>query len=253
MVLPLNTNIRVLRDADSVAQQAAASVVARIRSAAGRSGIFSLVLSGGSTPKALYRLLASEFRDQVPWDRVHLFWGDERYVSPDDPLSNYRMVKESLLSHIGIPPQNVHPMPSQFTDPHDAARAYEELLRTYYPLPFPCFDLVLLGLGPEGHTASLFPDSPALEEHDRWVIAVKAPANPPIRLTLSLPVLNSAAEVFFLAVGVDKAAAVEQAVTASPDKAPRVPAGMVRPERGNVIWWMDEAAASHLPPSFRLG
>jgi 6-phosphogluconolactonase len=124
------------------------------------------VLSGGNTPRTLYGLLASEFRDQIPWAHVHVFWGDERYVSPDDPDSNYRMAKETLLDHVPCPAGNVHPMPTNFPSADAAARDYENTLRNYFGTDWPHFDLSLLGLGEEGYTASLFPGSPALGELD---------------------------------------------------------------------------------------
>src|SRR5688572_24616891 len=166
------------------AGQAAARTISESVRGAGRC---SLVLSGGNTPRTFYGLLASEFRDQIPWPHIHIFWGDERYVSPHDPDSNYRLARETLLDHVPCPAANIHPMPTQFASPEDAARDYERTLRNYFGTDWPHFDLLLLGIGKEGHTASLFPGSRALRERTRWVAAVETPANPSLRLTLTLP------------------------------------------------------------------
>ena len=224
------------------AAQALADLIAQ-RTAAGH--LFSLVLSGGETPRALYQLLATEFRERIDWPKVHLFWGDERYVHRTDPRSNYRMVKESLLDRVSLPAANVHPMPTELPRPEESALEYEAFLRAYFhspPAPWPTFDLILLGLGEEGHTASLFPRSPALGEQQRWVAAVRVPAEPPLRLTLTLPALNHAREVYFLAMGSRKARAV-RAGTAAAIGDGSCPAAMVRPQDGNLIWWIDQSAA----------
>jgi 6-phosphogluconolactonase len=201
------------------------------------------VLSGGSTPRTLHGLLASDFRDQIPWADVHVFWGDERYVSPDDPDSNYRMARETLLDHVPCPAGNIHPMPTHFPSPDAAAREYEKTLRTYFGTEWPHFDLLLLGLGEEGHTASLFPGSPALEERTRWVVAVKAPADPSLRLTLTLPALTRAANIYVLVTGSKKASALHHVLTDGTD-ANIYPAAGVRLTPGTLIWWIDREAAA---------
>ena len=160
-----------------------------------------------------------------------------------DSHSNYRMARETLLDHVPCPAGNVHPMPTGLPDPEAAARDYEETLRTYFSKGWPRFDLVLLGLGDEGHTASLFPGSPALEETKRWVVAVKAPAEPPLRLTLTLPALTQAANVYFLVTGSNKAQALHHVLSGSPDPK-NYPASGVRLARGTVIWWVDREAAA---------
>jgi len=251
MVLPVKSQIRVYPNVDSLMPAVAESLVERIQSVVSLGNCFSLVLSGGNTPRSLYRLLATEFKDRITWEQMQLFWSDERYVPHSDTRSNYRMAEEILFRHVPIPRQNIHPMPTELPDPQQGAQAYEGVLRTYFPPPWPRFELVLLGLGPEGHTASLFPNSPALEENERWVVSVKAAADPPVRLTLSMPAINHAREVYFLATGADKAPAVERALTWTPGK-PASPAAMVRPEDGNTVWWIDESAAAYLPESYRL-
>lgn len=236
-------DVRVSPDLEAVSRECARAVAQAIMGGTRGGDRFRLALSGGETPRALYRSLATEHRDAVPWGQVHLFWGDERYVPPDDPRSNYRLVQDSLLGDVPIPRENVHPMPTHFPDPRDAARAYERDLRANFPGPWPRLDLILLGIGPDGHTASLFPGSPALGERERWVVDVQVPAEPPGRLTLTLPVLNHGAAVFFLAAGADKAEAVRRALTGPRDPL-ACPAGAVRPEGGNLVWWLDEGAAA---------
>jgi 6-phosphogluconolactonase len=234
-------DLRVFPDVGELSLKAAEAAVRTIDDAVRVSGKCSFVLSGGSTPRTLYRLLASRFRDQIPWAHVHLFWGDERYVPPGDARSNYRMARETLLDHVPCPAANVHAMPTHFATPDAAARDYEATLRSYFASDWPRFDLVLLGLGPEGHTASLFPGSPALEERSRWVLAVTAPAEPPSRLTLTLPALTGAASTYFLVTGSDKTQALRQVLTGTADPN-TYPAAGIRPAQGTLIWWTDRQA-----------
>ena len=230
--------VRVSPDAETLAREAARYFIEIARDAAKQRGRFAVALSGGSTPKSLYSLLASaEFRDQVPWAQTHWFWGDERCVPPDDPQSNYRMVKEALLSKAPVPPSNVHRMAGEDAEPERAARRYEQELRTFFG-GLPCLDLVLLGLGEEGHTASLFPGSPALEEQERWVVAPYVEKLKSHRLTLTLPVINAAANVAFLVAGAGKREILKQVTSSEGD----LPAQQVRPKRGKLVWMADEAA-----------
>ncbi len=239
----MKPDLRVFADVNELSLRAAEVAVKTINQSVQTNGSFSLALAGGNTPRILYHLLAEQLRDQVPWAKVHIFWGDERYVPPGDPQSNYRMAKETLLDHVPCPAGNVHPMPTHFSDPDVAAQDYEKTLRGYFSEEWPHFDLVLLGLGEEGHTASLFRGSPALEEKRRWVVAVKAPAEPPVRLTLTLPVLTQAANVHFLVAGSNKAQALHHVLTGSPDPK-HYPAAGVRLAQGAVIWWVDRKAAA---------
>lgn len=241
--------VHVFPDLDTLSRAVAAEVVTRARQAIETQGRFLLVLSGGTTPRRLYRLLGGEFRDRIPWEQVRLFWGDERYVPPDRPQSNYRMVKEALLEHAPIPAMNIHPMRTDHVHPEEAARAYEEELRMHIS-PTSRFDLVLLGLASDGHTASLFPGSRALDEASRWVVPVRVPAEPPQRLTLTFPALNRAEQVFFLAAGLAKAGALHRALVGTSD-VHLAPATGVRPASGSVTWWVDNTAASMLPPALR--
>jgi 6-phosphogluconolactonase len=243
----MKPDVRVHADVDELSRRAAEAAVTTINDAVRGHGRCSLVLSGGSTPRTLYGLLASAFRDEIPWTHVHVFWGDERYVPPDDPDSNYRMAKETLLDHVPCPAANIHPMPTRFQSPDDAAQDYEGTLRGYFGSDWPRFDLILLGLGDEGHTASLFPGSPALKERARWVVAVTAPARPPTRLTLTLPVLTRAATIYVLVAGSKKAAALHQVLTGIADPN-TYPAAGIRSTDGTLIWWVDREAAGQLVP-----
>jgi 6-phosphogluconolactonase len=235
-------DVRVFADLNALSAAAAEALSATLNHAVRADGRGSLVLSGGSTPRTLYKLLASAWCDQIPWGAVHLFWGDERYVPHTDPHSNYRLAKETLLDHVPCPPTNIHPMPTDFADPNAAARAYDATLQHYFGDGPPQFDLVLLGLGEEGHTASLFPRSPALAERTRWTVAVTAPADPPRRLTLTMPALVHAATIHFLVAGSNKAHALSQVLKASADPT-LYPAAGVQSDAGMVIWWVDQDAA----------
>ena len=237
-------DVRIFPDGDALSRAALDELLRIVSDAVKDRGRFSIALAGGHTPAKLYQMWAQGGKGgmRTPWERVHLFWGDERYVPHDDPSSNYRMARESLIAHVPIPKENVHPMPTELPQPEEVAEAYEAELRRFFGAGAPAFDLQLLGLGVEGHTASLFPGSPALEEKERWVAAVEAPAKPPQRLTLTLPVLNQARNTFFLVVGEDKRkimAALRG--EASPGPSP-YPAGRIRPS-GPVVWFLDKAAA----------
>jgi 6-phosphogluconolactonase len=239
----VNPDLRVFPDVNELSLRAGEAAVRTINDVVRSTGRCSLVLSGGNTPRTLHGLLASRFREQIPWAQVHVFWGDERYVPPDDPRSNYRMARETLLDHVPCPAANIHPMPTHLSDPDAAARDYETTLRSYCAGGLPDLDLVLLGLGPEGHTASLFPGSSALIEPMRWVLAVTAPADPPLRLTLTFRVLNQAANAYFLVTGSNKARALHQILTGTADPN-TCPAAGVRLASGTLIWWVDRDAAA---------
>ena len=238
----MESDIRVYPNLEALSRAAAESLVELAAAAVAQTGCFSVALSGGQTPRRLYQLLASDYRGRIVWPRVEVFWGDERYVPHDDPRSDYRMARETLLAGVPLPRENIHPMPTDPADPEEAAQAYERVLRAHFPSrPWPRFDLVLLGLGAEGHTASLFPGSPALAEERRWVVAAEAEVAPPQRLTLTLPAINHGAHVHFLVAGEEKREALAQALAEPPDVA-RCPASGVRPLDGELVWWVDEAA-----------
>jgi 6-phosphogluconolactonase len=205
-----------------------------------RRGRCVICLSGGRTPKALNELWARDYSSRMPWNQIYLFWGDERYVPADDPHSNYRMARESLIAHVAIPAQNIHAMPTNYSQADEAAREYEAELRRFFGAQ-PEFDIFFLGVGAEGHCASLFPGSPALNETQRWVVSAKVPAEPPQRLTLTYPVINRAREVFFLAAGKGKREIV-QAIRRDPG-GPGSPYPAARVDAERVIWFVDQAAA----------
>jgi 6-phosphogluconolactonase len=230
--------IEVFPDPLSLARHVAEWMTAAALAA---SGPFRVSLSGGSTPKTLYGLLASDaFRGRFPWGRVSWYWGDERFVPYDHPESNYRMTREAMLTKAPVPPENIHPMPAEGT-PDEAALRYEQTLQAAYggaaldPAK-PLFDITLLGLGPDGHTASLLPGEPVLEERKRWVAAVSH-GRPEIRLTMTYPVIESSRRVAFLVAGAEKAAILGAIRRGGSD----VPAARVRPV-GELVWFVDRAA-----------
>jgi 6-phosphogluconolactonase len=244
--------VEVLADPAAVCREAARRFLSLADKAARLRGRFTAALSGGSTPRALYELLASPETSSLgppaAWDRVHVFWGDERYVPPDHPDSNYRMAREALLSRVPIPPDQVHPIPTGPADPAEAAAAYEATLRSALGVPdgWPRFDLVLLGLGPDAHTASLFPGSAALHDAEHLVAANWVKQFLAYRITLTYPVINHAACVLFLVCGGEKTAAL-RAVWHGPRDLERFPAQGVLPDGGQLVWLVDRAALDGVP------
>jgi 6-phosphogluconolactonase len=241
----MDAEIIVVPDAETLAHEAARLVAQLAREAAEFRGRFSVALSGGSTPGGLYRLLAEEpYRAQVPWEEVHLFWGDERCVPPDDPGSNYHLAREMLIARVPIPAENVHRVRGEL-GAQVAAQGYEQTLEGFFCGPRPRFDLVLLGLGEDGHTASLFPGSSLLAETERLVAPARAlyQDRPAERVTLTLPAINAARQVLFLVAGSDKAKIV-QAVVEGP--AGQLPAQHIRPTAGQLTCLLDASAASLL-------
>jgi 6-phosphogluconolactonase len=239
-------DVIVCRDVDDVARKAAEQFVALV---AAQSGRFTAALSGGSTPRALYSLLASaDYRERIDWRRVHLFWGDERCVAPDHADSNYRMVREALLSRIALPPDNLHPMTGE-KEPDVAAVEYEEELRRFFALApdqAPRFDLVLLGLGEDGHTASLFPGGAALNDREHLVAVAYSARLNSHRLTLTLPVINAAAQVTFLISGQSKRDIVREILESDAASA-KYPAARVQPNDGQLSWLVTADAVGDLP------
>lgn len=247
-------DVAVQADADAVGLAAAEQFVKLARSSILARGRFMVVLSGGSTPRRLYqRLAAAPFRDRIDWGRVEVFWGDERGVPPHHPESNYGMALAALLVQVPVQRRSIHRMVAEIPDPAAAARKYQleiarafEMDETGRP---PSFDLVLLGMGSDGHTASLFPRDPALREGRRWAVSVEAPQRPPpSRITLTAPILNRAREIRVLVTGADKAATL-QAVLRGPHEPERRPIQLIAPENGRMIWLADAAAAGALEPA----
>ena len=241
----MKLDTRVLPDIDALSRAALEELLSDLRDAIAERGRGAIALSGGHTPEIMYALWAAteKYRSETDWNRVHFFWGDERYVPQDDPLSNFRMTRETLLSHVPVPAANIHAAPTTLATPEQAAEAYDQELRKFFGSAAPAFDVTLLGLGPEGHTASLFPVSPALDEKTRWVVPVRVAATPPNRLTFTLPILNSSRTTYFLVAGESKRP-ILAALRAEPDSRPSAyPAGRIRPADGRVLWFLDQAAA----------
>jgi len=238
--------ITILEDAEEVAHAAAERFVSGAQAAIESRGRFSVALSGGSTPKHVYALLANDaYRNRVDWSRTHIFFGDERCVPANHPDSNYRMAFESLVSHVPLPLDNVHPMQG-FGDPEVNARAYEQELRTLFPnTDWPRIDLVFLGLGEDGHTASLFPHTSALKQKTAWVVANWVEKLNSFRLTLTIPAINNAVEIKFLVTGSAKAKPVAL-VLKGPPAGEELPAQLILPADGSLEWLLDQPAAANL-------
>lgn len=236
--------IRIYESEYQLSQAAARLFVQIAAEAIAEKGCFQVLLSGGQTPRRLYELLAaSPLREEIAWDKVQIFWGDERYVPADDEQSNQRMVRQSLLDHVAIPLEHIHPIPFAAT-PQSAAQEYEKTLKNLFAGNIPSFDLILLGIGSDGHTASLFPATAALNEQDHWVTAVQHPQDGSWRITLTFPVLNQAGIVAFVVAGAAKAAVLQRILEGS--ELPGLPAQQIRPLSGNLYWLMDQAAAKLL-------
>lgn len=231
-------SVEVAKDPEALAHRAARWITDLAAASRDR---FAVCLSGGSTPRRLYQLLAeSPYRDTLPWDRVHWLWGDERFVPWDHPDSNYGMVRAALLGRVPVPPGNIHGIPTSGT-PADAAATYERVLKSYYGSESldptrPLFDIQILGLGPDGHTASLIPGTSVLEERNRWVAEVIG-GRPEPRITLTYPAIESSRHTAFLVAGAEKRETLSRALAG--DQA--LPAARIRPV-GELIWLVDEAA-----------
>lgn len=237
--------VRIFAEPGELFADAAAAFAVVVQAAVEARGRAAVAFSGGETPRALYRFLAAEpNRHRLPWPRIHAFWGDERGVPPEHAESNFRLARETLFDHVPLPPENVHRIRGEISAAA-AAQEYEADLQRFFAGDAPPrFDVVWLGLGRDGHTASLFPGSPALAETQRLAVAVSGP--PPLlspRVTLTLPVINRARHVFFLVLGADKSAVLAEVLTGEP-RAQTLPAEGVRPEAGELVFWVDRAAAS---------
>ena len=239
------TERHVFPDAEAAAQAVAEWLTERALAVDGQA---ALCLAGGQTPRQVYMMLAaSPFRDRFPWHRAHWFFGDERVVAADNPRSNYRMVREALFDHAPVPRENIHAVPTETGDAQKSAAAYEAALQLFYgserlAANEPLFAATLLGVGDDGHTASLFPGNSALQERKRWAIAVRDPSVPEPRVTLTIPVLESSGEVAFLATGEQK-----RAIVARLAHDQHLPAARIHPA-GRLRWFLDRAAADTTQP-----
>jgi len=248
-------DVRILINIDAIAKRAAQDFLQSATQAVSEKGSFTVALSGGSTPKALYSLLATDaaLRSQLPWDKMYMYFGDERSVGPDHADSNFRMATETMLSKVPIKPEQVFRIKGEYKDTEKAAQEYEQVLRTSFKIAdgqFPRFDLVFLGIGNEGHTASLFPGTKALHETKRlaarnWV--GKLYTN---RITLTAPVINSAARVVFMVTGADKTLALK-GILEGPHEPDQLPAQLIQPPNGKLVWLVDTVAGGMLSIGIR--
>jgi 6-phosphogluconolactonase len=243
-------HIQVFPDPQSLAHAAAALFQESAANAIARRGLFTVALAGGSTPRLTYSLLADEpYRSQVEWTKIHFFWGDERCVPPDHPDSNYRMASEALLSHIPVTPGHVHRMRGEDPDAAGAAAAYAHEIRVVFgEADLPTFDLVLLGLGPDGHTLSLFPGSSALAKSQDLVVANWVEKFKTWRITMTARLANHAACILFQVEGEDKASPLREVLYGASDPG-KYPAQLIRPADGECYWFVDQRAAALLPAS----
>ena len=243
--------VRILQDASAIARVAAEHILDVCSQAILSRGVAHLALAGGSTPRDAYVLLSQpDYASCMDWRNLHVFWSDERLVPPDQPDSNYRLAAEALLSRVPIPPDNIHRMRGELM-PDEAAKDYENEMRSCL-VPgvdgFPCFDLMMVGMGDDGHIASLFPGSPALLEQELWVVASEHDQPPPPlvpRLTLTLPVINASAQVLVIVSGEKKAKRLQQVLETVPGREP-LPAQLIKPHDGKLLWLLDQAAAGRL-------
>jgi len=247
--------IRIQRDGAAIARRAAQEFVQAAARAVREKGSFNVALAGGSTPKALYSLLVNDptLRSQVPWDKIHLFFGDERHVPPDHPDSNFRMATEAMISKAPLKPEQVTRIKGEYPDAEQAALEYEKALREYFKLKdgeYPRFDLVLAGMGNEGHTLSLFPGTKALHADGRLVVRNWVGKLYAERITLTAPAASNAAQVIFMVKGADKAPALK-AVLEGPFEPEQLPAQWLQPKNGKLLWLVDAAAGGMLSIGIR--
>lgn len=250
-VNPMQEEIHVLENSSDLFHTAAQEFATQAESAVRERGVFRVALSGGSTPKTLYSLLASPEFASIPWEKIQLYFGDERDVPPDDPESNYRMANEAMISKIHIPPGNVFRVQTEGKTADQAAAEYEQTIGKSFALKpgeFPRFDLILLGMGPDGHTASLFPGSAALNEQTRAVVANWVDKFQSYRITFTYPVLNNAACVMFLASGPEKAEMIRNVLE---EHRQDLPSARVHPTNGRLVWMLDQLAAAGLSRTAR--
>jgi 6-phosphogluconolactonase len=239
------SNVTVYKDSASFVDGSAAFIAELAAQAVAGRGRFTIALSGGGTPRPIYaRLAAADHASRIEWPKVHVFFGDERCVPLDDPRSNYRMAHEALLAHVPLPPGNIHRMRGE-DEPGQAALAYQqELQQVFRTSSFPAFDLICLGMGVDGHAASLFPGAAALREKERWVVPQYAMVTPAWRLTLTAPAINAARHVAFLVQGAEKAGTLRR-VLEGPYQPDVLPAQLIQPVSGQLHWLADAAAVSY--------
>ena len=238
--------LQIFEDKDQLSKEAAELFVQKAQEAVRNTGRFTVALTGGSSPVQLYELLAQQpYIEQVPWRQTYVFWGDERWVPLTDERSNARMALETFLNKVPVPPAQIYPMWLDGTEPGEFAKKYEQLLQQHFGQEAPRFDLILLGMGDDGHTASLFPGTEVLHEESRWVQAYYLEPQSMYRITLTAPLINQAKTICFLTFGSNKAPALFEVLEGERDPE-KYPSQLIQPEQGEVIWFVDEAAASRL-------
>ena|SRR3982074_798954 len=247
--------IRIFKDSAAIARRAAEIFLETAQSAVDRSGIFSVALAGGSTPKLLYSLLATDpgFSSKLPWDKMQLFFGDERHVGPDDPQSNFKMAFDTMISKAPLKSEQVHRMKGEYPDTEQAAREYEQVLSAQFQLKdgqLPRFNLVLVGMGDEGHCLSLFPGTRALHAEGRTVVRNWVGKLYAERITITAPAANNAAMILFTVTGKEKALALK-AVLEGPYEPDQLPSQLLQPTNGKLLWFVDEAAGNMLSSGIR--
>jgi 6-phosphogluconolactonase len=250
MDLIMAREIQVLDSASSIAEAGALHFVRICNSSVKANGKFSVVLSGGSTPKGMLSLLASdEYKKQVPWDKCHFFWGDERSVPPTHADSNFKMATDALLSHIPANPAQIYRMEAEKADINQAAQEYQNKIATFFNIPNsgspPQFDLLYLGMGPDGHTASLFPGTTALGEKSRWVVPNFVPKFNTNRMTFTYPMINQAKNIIFLVAGKDKVSALKEVLQGEP-ALETYPSQGINPIHGSLLWLLDADSSAEL-------
>ncbi len=233
--------IKITADKNALIAQAQTFIIAKIQQAISQNNICTIALAGGSTPKPIYEGIA---KADIPWAKLHVFWGDERYVPSTHPDSNEKMAREAWLNQVDIPPANIHPMPTSSENPQLDAEKYNQELQQFFAIEsdFPSFDLILLGMGDDGHTASLFPHTEALKVGDRLITVGNKDGNP--RLTFTVPLINQAKCVIFLVSGENKQSALQQVMSETGDSN-QYPSRLIKPQ-GDFIWFLDKAAAAEI-------
>jgi 6-phosphogluconolactonase len=251
----VNREVQILPDGAAIASRAAEKIIQAASVAVKQRGAFTISLAGGSTPKALYGLLATDpvFNSQMPWDKTQFFFGDERHVPPDHSESNYRMANESMLSKVPLRPEQVHRVKGEVQDAEKAALEYEQTLRSHFKLApgqLPRFDVVLLGMGDEGHTLSLFPGTKALHDNGRLVMSNWIGKLYTERVTITAPVANNSGLAMFMVTKADKALALK-GVLEGPYEPEQLPSQLIQPKNGELLWLVDTAAGSKLSTGIR--
>ncbi len=239
-------NLQIYDSIEALVTALSEAIARRVEEVLTEKDHFDLVLTGGNTPRPLFKYLTENYRNKIPWGKIRFYWSDERYVPHNDPQSNFGMAKETLLDYVPINPNNVFPMPTTFIDPEEARNSYERLLRSHFNSLVPHFDLALLGLGEDCHVASLFPRTIQLSETKHWVVTSISPKEPLQRLSLTFPAINGSRMIYFLATGEGKAEPLNKALSKEHIEIQDCPARGVKPTDGEIVWWVDRAAGNRI-------